>query len=141
MALEVKAYSSLTDLVKEIDNQIGSIREMLGGYLKMIEDLKEKVKRTKKFEETIFKLTGKQSTTPTTEFELAGLKIIVGAKPTEELSLIEDVVRVLQDRLTALQKIRKAVEPLLASGEEEGVASYIVQVVDGIPVKILVKMV
>lgn len=140
MALEIKTYSSIADLVKDIDDQIGVVREMLGGYLKMMEDLKEKAEKARKFEETIFKLTGKHPTTPTTEFELAGLKIVIGAKPTEELAAIEDVVRSLQDKLTALQKIRKAVEPLSTSGEEIGVASYLVQIVDGIPVKILIKM-
>lgn len=140
MALEVKTYSSISDLVKDIDNQISAVREMLGGYLKMIEDLREKAERIKKFEETILKLTGKRPTATTAEFELAGLKIIIGARPSEELSTIEDVVRVLQDKLTALQKVRKAVEPLLTSSEEAGVASYLVQIIDGIPVKILIKM-
>jgi len=141
LALEVKTYSSISDLVKDIDNQVNAVRELLGKYLKMMEDLREKVEKMKKFEETIFKLTGKRSTVPTAEFELAGLKIVVGVKPNEELSTIEDVVRALQDKLTALQKVRKAVEPLLASGEEVGVASYLVQIIDGIPVKILIKMV
>lgn len=141
MALEIKTYSSIADLVKDIDDQIGAVREMLSGYLKMMEDLREKANRMRKFEETILKLTGKHPATPTTELEIAGLKIVIGAKPTEELSAIEDVVRSLQDKLTALQKIRKAVEPLLTSGEEVGIASYLVQIVDGIPVKILVKMV
>ncbi|MEM1547081.1 MAG: hypothetical protein QXY40_08900 [Candidatus Methanomethylicia archaeon] len=140
MALEVKTYSSISDLVKDIDNQISIVREMLGGYLKMIEDLREKAEKIKKFEETILKLTGKRPTTTTAEFELAGLKIVVGARPSEELSTIEDVVRVLQDKLTALQKVRKAIEPLLTSSEEVGVASYLVQIIDGIPVKILIKM-
>jgi len=70
---------------------------------------------------------------------VGNLSVILDANPFHELTAIEDVVRSQQERLLALQKVRKALKWMDQLGDTEGL-KYIVVENDGVPEKILFKI-
>lgn len=70
---------------------------------------------------------------------MGNLSVILDANPFHELTAIEDVVRSQQERLLALQKVRKALKWMDQLGDTEGL-KYIVVENDGVPEKILFKI-
>ncbi|MEM0120081.1 MAG: hypothetical protein QW688_01395, partial [Thermoprotei archaeon] len=104
MSMELKAYKSVGDLIKELDDEVNRIKTILGEYLRRLDESRARVEKIRKAQEAIAKLTGgkTQATVKTTgsqTIDLMGLKVIVNVSPEEEAEVLEESVRTLQDKL------------------------------------------
>ncbi|HDD63665.1 MAG TPA: hypothetical protein ENF53_00685 [Thermoprotei archaeon] len=90
----------------------------------------------KKIEEAFSQLLGTKIG-GVNEIDLMGIKVIVGSRAVDELKVYEEVLLSLQERLEALMKARKVLEPLSkVIGEGEGI-SILLETLNGLPLKIL----
>jgi len=139
MVVEIREYERVADLVKPVDDQINKIRSLLGDYLRRLDEARVRIEKLNKVRSSLAKIVGGEVNVSqgSQEIDLMGLKIIVNPTPQDEISVYEEVVKDLQNRLTVLQRVKKALEPLSAMDVDVGVS---VLIRDEVPVKILVRL-
>jgi len=137
-SLELKSFNTPEELKKFLDDEIGRIRTLLGDYLRRLEENRIKAERLKKAQEAIVKLAGEKQVPSFEgrEIDLSGLKILVNPGLKQEMEVLEDVVKSLQDKLNIIQKIRKALDPLTSF--EEGIVTISTVMSDNIPIRIMI---
>jgi len=141
MVVELKEFTSAVDISKSIESQIAEAKSALGEYLRRLDDIRALAARSKKIREVVYKLAGKKTAIESSgEIIIGGLNLVLDANPFHELTAIEDVVRGQQEKLIELQKAREALKWVDQIGETEGV-KYLVLEIDGVPKKILLKIV
>jgi len=140
MVVELKEYDSASEMAKALEDEISRTKSLLGEYLRRLDDIRSLAEKSKKIREVVMKLAGKKAVQETLgEINVGNLSVILDANPFHELTAIEDVVRSQQERLLALQKVRKALKWMDQLGDTEGL-KYIVVENDGVPEKILFKI-
>jgi hypothetical protein len=139
-SLELKSFNTPEELKKFLDDEIGRIRTLLGDYLRRLEENRIKAERLKKAQEAIVKLAGEKQVPSFEgrEIDLSGLKILVNPGLKQEMEVLEDVVKSLQDKLNIIQKIRKALDPLTSF--EEGIVTISTVMSDNIPIRIMIHL-
>lgn len=121
---EIKEYSSPRQITEKIDKEIATTKTTLGEYLRQLDYIRhEATNATVKKRERIF---------------VNDIEIVVGAKPLNELTAIENVVRSHSQRLTTLKMTKESLELFAQSRHVEGI-KYLVFEKEGIPERILVK--
>ncbi len=141
MVDELKEYESLNEVVKALDDRIASTKNMLGQYLRRLDEIRVLAERSKKVREIVNKLAGKKTTSASTpgEITVGNMNVVLDANPYHELTAIEDAVRSQQDRLLLLQKAREGLNWTDQLEEAEGL-KFMVLERDGIPSRILLKI-
>jgi prefoldin subunit 5 len=143
--MELKTYKSVSDLIKELDDEVNRIKTVLGEYLRRLDESRAKVEKIKKAQEAIAKLTGGRGAQSPVKpvssqtIDLMGLKVIINVSPDEEAEALEESVRTLQDKLNVLQRVRKALEPLTTL--DEGGTAITAVMSDNVPTRLLLKVV
>ena len=136
---EIRTFNSVSEFIKALDDEIARLRSNLGTYLRDMDDARVKAERLKKLEETLRKLgAGKEKLVETRELDLGGLSVVINPTPVHDLKALEDVVKSIQDRLTALENIRRNIEPLQALEDLE--AKIEAYYKEGVPIKLFIKI-
>ncbi|MCD6510816.1 MAG: hypothetical protein J7L11_10585 [Thermoprotei archaeon] len=138
MAMDLLTFKTFSDFVKYIDSLIESTRQQLSEHLRHYDEIKTRAERIRSIEEVFSKILGARPEA-VNEIDLKGLKIVIGARPTDEERVLSEVIKSLQDRLNVLMRIRKLIEPLVRSlGETAGII-IMVETLNAIPIKVLLK--
>jgi len=138
LAMDLLTFKSLADFIKYIESLIESTRQQLSEHLRRYDEIKTRAERIRNIEEVFSKILGTKPEA-VNEIDLKGLKIIIGARPTDEERVLSEVIKSLQDRLNVLMRIRKLIEPLARSlGEMSGMI-IMVETMNAIPIKVLLK--
>lgn len=139
MVTEFREFTNISEMIKPIDEEISKVRNMLGDYLRKLDESKLKSEKIKKARTAISKIAGMEvEIAPSSkELDIMGLKIIVNPTPEDESLALEEIVKDLQERLTTLQRVRKSLEPLTTMDVEVGITALMK---DNIPVKIFVRL-
>jgi hypothetical protein len=133
-------YGSAVEIAEHIDTEIAHAKSALGGYLRMLDDVRTVAEKSKKLHDVVDKMSGrKQSTENPEQIDVNGLAIVLDATPLHELEALESVLRSHQERLLALQKAKDALAPLDQFGGTEGIR-YLVLEREGVPEQILLKI-
>jgi len=136
--MDLLTFKSLADFIKYIESLIESTRQQLSEHLRRYDEIKTRAERIRNIEEVFSKILGTKPEA-VNEIDLKGLKIIIGARPTDEERVLSEVIKSLQDRLNVLMRIRKLIEPLARSlGEMSGMI-IMVETMNAIPIKVLLK--
>lgn len=135
---ELKIFNSPDEFKKFLDDEIGRIRTLLGDYLRRLEEVRIKTDRFKKAQDALVKFAGEKQVTPyeSREIDLSGLKVFVNPSLRQETDTLEEMARGLQDKLNTIQRIRKALDPLISF--EEGIVTMSAVMADNIPTKIMI---
>jgi hypothetical protein len=140
MVVEIKEYTSATQIAETLDSQIAQTKSLLGEQLRKLDEIRLMAEKSKKVREVVMKLAGKKPGADNIgEIQVGSLMIILDANPFHELTAIESVVRSHQERLLTLQKAREALKWLDQLGDTEGLR-YLVVEADGVPERILFKL-
>ncbi|MEB3760323.1 MAG: hypothetical protein GSR72_02870 [Desulfurococcales archaeon] len=134
--LDIKRYSSVGDLIKELDAEITRLKGELGELLRRLESAKAKAEVLVKLENLLSTAGGGKL--GGTEIPLGQAKAIINPTPKQEFDILVDVVRSLQNRIIALERVRKDMDPLVRLGDIDLALEVIYE--NGIPSRILVKM-
>ncbi len=139
MAVTTIHLQSAEEFTKYIDQEIGQIKKTLGAYMKDIEEIRLRYEKLKKRYDAIKRLaTGTKDANmlnpETKQLEVAGFKVLMNPTAEYELSLMENVVASLQEKLNAFERSKELL-PLFSS--EEGMTVTMV-LDDGIPTGFMV---
>jgi len=130
-------FKNIDELFKYIDDEINRVRSLLSEYFRRLDELRIKVERIKKLEKSISSIAGGAiKSSEGKEIDLMGIKVVIDPSYEQEVNFIEEAAKSLQDRLTVLQKIRKAIEPLSTIED----ADIEVLIMNGVPVRIHIRI-
>jgi len=135
--IDIVKYNSVSDFFKDLDTKIVELRSQLGELLRRLENAKAKAEVLVKLESLLAE-TAAGGKLGGTEISLGQAKAIINPTPKQEFDILVDVVRSIQNRIVALERIRKDVEPLSKLGELDLTLEVVYE--NGLPTKILVKM-
>ncbi len=139
MSYDLLSFTSFTDFVEYLDNQIGQLKSKIEFLEKRYETLKSKADKVRKLETILSKLVGEQIRA-INEVDFMGIRVVVSARALDELVAVEETLAALKDTLAALTRVREVVSSFAKETEvEKGGLSLIVQTINGIPVKLLFK--
>ena len=140
MVVEIREYKSANEIVKMLNKEITRTRNILGEYLRRLDDIRLLAERSKKVRELVSKLAGKEAVQSASgDMVLGDLNVVVDASPFQELTAIEEAVRSQQDRLLMLQKASEDMKWADQIEDAEGI-EYIVLESSGMPTRILLKI-
>ena len=141
MVNELKEYESVNEIVKALDNNINLTKNMLGQYLRRLDEIRSLAERSKKVRDIVTKLAGKKAAAANTlgEITVGNLNVVLDANPFHELTAIEEAVRSQQDRLLLLQKAREGMKWVDQLEDADGL-KFMVLESDGVPARILLKI-
>jgi DNA repair exonuclease SbcCD ATPase subunit len=140
MVNELKEYDSVNEIVKALDDKINLTKNMLGEYLRRLDEIRALAERSKKVRDVVTKLAGKKAGVESTlgEITVGDLSVVLDANPFQELTAIEEAVKSQQERLLILQKAHDGMKWANQLEEAEGL-KFMVLETDGIPARILLK--
>lgn len=123
-----------------MDARIQDLERIRATLSQRYQELSVRAESIKKLEEALSRLIGSEIKS-IREVDFMGLRVVVEARVVDELNVIEEVLSSVNDTLTALKKVREVIEQLAKTvSSEEGLRiKLIVETVNGIPVRILLK--
>ena len=141
MVDQLREYVSLNEIVKALDDNINLTRNLLGQYLRRLDEIRALAERSKKVRDMVTKLAGKKATSSNTlgEITVGDLTVILEANAFHELTAIEEAVRSQQDRLLMLQKAREGMNWADQLEDADGL-KFMVLESEGVPTRILLRI-
>lgn len=141
MVEELKEYASANEMVKALDDKINLTKNMLGQYLRRLDEIRSLAERSKKVRDLVAKLAGKKDggANMIGEISVGDMNIVLDANPLHELSAIEVAVKSQQDRLLMLQKAREGMEWTDQLDYVDGIKFTVLES-NGVPARILLKL-
>ena len=138
MSYVLEEYDGFGQLLASIDNRIRDLQQKYNALSQRQQALSVQAERIKRLEEALSKLVGSEIKS-IREIDFMGLKVVVGARVVDELAVVEEVLTSVSDTLMALQKVRDVIDQLAKSvGESSGI-KILVEAVNGIPVRLLLR--
>jgi DNA-binding transcriptional regulator YbjK len=134
-------FNSFDELLRYIDAQIANLQKVISQLEQRYEAVKARAEKMRMIEKVLEDLMGEKLTT-LNEIDYMGLKVVVNARAVDELNVLEETLESQKDTLESLTSVREAIyklsSALSSSSETEGLP-IIVQMLNGIPVRILLK--
>lgn len=140
MSYSLLEFEGFGQLLEYVDARIQDLERIRATLSQRYQELSVRAESIKKLEEALSRLIGSEIKT-IREVDFMGLRVVVEARVVDELNVIEEVLSSVNDTLTALKKVREVIEQLAKTvSSEEGLRiRLIVETVNGIPVRILLK--
>jgi DNA-binding transcriptional regulator YbjK len=134
-------FNGFDELLRYIDAQIANLQKVISQLEQRYEAVKARAEKMRMIEKVLEDLMGEKLTT-LNEIDYMGLKVVVNARAIDELNVLEETLESQKDTLESLTSVREAIyklsSALSSSSETEGLP-IIVQMLNGIPVRILLK--
>lgn len=141
MSYNLYQFNSFDELLRYIDAQIANLQKVISQLEQRYEAVKARAEKMRMIEKVLEDLMGEKLTT-LNEIDYMGLKVVVNARAIDELNVLEETLESQKDTLESLTSVREAIyklsSALSSSSETEGLP-IIVQMLNGIPVRILLK--
>jgi len=137
MVSELREFNSLDELAKYIESKVDELRKKLADLLRIIEEVRIRAESEKKIRDLLTKLTSARVEAATVSVELKVARVVINPPATAELSALEQLAESINSKLTALQTLRKELEPLLTAALA---AKVIAVVIDDVPRQIVLKL-
>lgn len=141
MSYNLYQFSSFDELLKYVEAEIATIEDTLHRLEERYEIIKAKAERMRALEKVLEDLLGAQLSS-LNEVDYMGLKVVVNARAVDELKVLEETIESQRDSLEALSRVRDVLYKLSSTlSSEEGFSgiTVLVQTMNGVPVKILLK--
>ncbi|WP_425277384.1 hypothetical protein [Staphylothermus marinus] len=133
----VKEFSSFADLIKNIDEELNTLKQQLADYLRRLEDIRAKSEQERRLRELLKNLTGEEQTSKGKVVDLKDVKLYVNPDAEQEATVMEEIIDRINKTIQSLQSIRKALEPL---SNVEVEAKIVVVYKEGVPSSIILKL-
>ncbi len=137
MSFVVREYSSVSEFIKSIDDELNDLRKILGELLRRLEELRVKAEQEKKLKELLAKLGGGTPPTQSNVIELKNVRLMLNPSPEQEVSALEQAIESINNKVVQLQAIRKDLEVLSGSSLEIKVQAIYF---DGLPKIVILRM-
>ena len=122
MTVTVSFFNSVPELSKYVEDAIIQTKADLGTHLSQTEEVRKRYEKSRKRYDTLKKLTGGKQEIPkdTKQMEVAGFKVLVNPSADYELTLMEEAVSTLQEKLDAFEKAKELFPVLTDEGLKIG---------------------
>lgn len=144
MAVEIRTYNSINDLIGAMDEEVARSKSQLGEYLRKFDEIRFLAERSRRLRETLLKAVGsKERQTMMDGVKIGEITVVLDVRPEHELTVLEEAVKSYQERILTLQKARESLKGFEMAREEADEVKGIVCTVlenNGIPQRILVKL-
>ncbi len=137
MSFVVREYSSVSEFIKSIDDELNDLRKVLGELLRRLEELRVKAEQEKKLKELLAKLGGGTPSAQSNVIELKNVRLMLNPSPEQEVSALEQAIESINNKVVQLQAIRKDLEVLSGSSLEIRVQAIYF---DGLPKIVILRM-
>ena len=137
MSFVIREFSSVSEFIKSIDDELTELRRTLSELLRRLEELRIKAEQERKLKELLLKIKGTGTSPETNTVELKNIKIILNPSPEQEVASLQQAIENINNRIVQLQGIRKDLEVL--SGTELEVKLEVI-CVNGLPRVVLLRM-
>lgn len=108
MAITVTFFDNVDDLAKHVDQSIADTKAALGYHTQHIEETRKRYEKSKKRLDGFKKLGGKADhLKDTKQVEVAGFRVLINPSAEYELTIMEEAITSIQDRLTAFEKAKQ----------------------------------
>lgn len=140
MAYNLLQFNSFEELLRYIDSQIAALQKSISALQQRYEAVRAKAERVRAIERVLEDLLGEKLPS-LNEIDYMGLKLVINARAIDELTVLEEVLESQRDSLEALKSIRELLSRLESSGlaSEAGGFAILVETLNGIPMRILLK--
>ncbi len=138
MSIVVREFNSIGEFIKSVDDELSEMRRKLGELLRRLEELRVKVEQERKIKSILSKLGAAASaSTQSNIVELKTIKLIMNPTAEQEVSALEQVVEMLNNKITQLQAIKKDLDVLGGMDIEVKLTAIYI---DGLPKNILIRI-
>jgi alanyl-tRNA synthetase len=122
MTIMVSFFNSISEFTKFVEQTITETKAALGTHMAHIEEVRKRYDKTRKRYDTLKKLTGGKQDVPrdTKQLDVAGFKVLVNPMAEYELTLLEEAISTLQDKLNVFEKTREMFPVLTDEGMKIG---------------------
>jgi len=138
VSIVVREFNNIGEFIKSVDDELSEMRRKLGELLRRLEELRVKVEQERKIKSILSKLGAATSaSTQSNVVELKTIKLIMNPTAEQEVSALEQVVEMLNNKITQLQAIKKDLDVLGGMDIEVKLTAIYM---DGLPKNILIKI-
>ncbi len=137
MSIVVREFNSIGEFIKSVDDELSEMRRKLGELLRRLEELRVKVEQERKIRSILSKLGAASASTQSNVVELKTIKLIMNPTAEQEVSALEQVVEMLNNKITQLQAIKKDLDVLGGMDIEVKLTAIYI---DGLPKNILIRI-
>ncbi|MDT7902803.1 MAG: hypothetical protein RQ838_01910 [Caldivirga sp.] len=134
--LEVMYFTSLSEFMNYLDNQVKTLEDNVNLIEKNIAQLEPRLAGFQSLLGVIKKLVGKENILLTPAIEITGLKIVIDPNPIDEYDTLKESLDAMKDKLTVLRKVRELIRILVTTAKLD--VPVLVQMRAGVPVKVLI---
>jgi hypothetical protein len=108
VTINVEFFESISEFKKHVDATISETNKTLGVTLQRTEEIRKRYDAKKKDVNSLLKLPGKKDIREDTkQMEVASFKILINPSPDYELTLIEESVSSLQEKIESFEKTKE----------------------------------
>jgi hypothetical protein len=108
VAVTVTFFESVPDFKRHVDETIAETKTTLGMTLQKTEEVRKRYEVAKKHFDSLRKLSGKKDVPKDTkQMEVATFKILINPSADYELTLMEESVSSLQEKLESFEKTKE----------------------------------
>jgi hypothetical protein len=136
MTAYIRIFSSVSELLSSLDDDIAESKKYLGELLRIIEALRVRAENEKALTNLLSKLGVNIGKKQSTVINLKNLKIIVNPSTEEELTALEMLAEYISRRIKTLQDIKKELESFASINVE---ARFEAVYIDGVLKEVYIK--
>jgi len=137
MVSEIRSFQTLKELLDYVNEEIKIVGEAIRRHQIMLEEATRRIEAYKRISGTIISSERAINVERGQEIDFHGIGIMINPNPEGEVEVIEEVLKKLNDRLTGLYKVRKALE-LLGIDPSAKINCQVV-IIDDCPKKLIIK--
>ena len=128
------------DLVNYISKRINELEETLKDITERYSKVKLRAERLLEIEKLFNEILGVKLSN-IREMDIKGVRVVMDARPTDEVKVYEEVIASLQEKIDVLRRIHEEViSPLVERLKTYENITFVVEVSNDIPTRILIKL-
>ena len=140
MSLSLLVFDKPEDLVNYISKRINELEETLKDITERYSKVKLRAERLLEIEKLFNEILGVKLSN-IREMDIKGVRVVMDARPTDEVKVYEEVIASLQEKIDVLRRIHEEViSPLVERLKTYENITFVVEVSNDIPTRILIKL-
>lgn len=138
--MSLVVFDKPEDLLEYLSNRINELESILKRLTEEYSKVKLRAEKLLEIEKLFNEVLGVRLSN-IREMDIKGVKVVMDARPTDEVKVYEEVIASLQERIDVLRRIHEEViSPLVERLKTYENISFLVEISNDIPMRILIKL-
>jgi len=140
LSLSLLVFDKPEGLLEYVSRRISELENTLRELNERYTEVKIRAERLLEIEKLFNEILGVKLSN-IREMDIKGVRVVMDARPTDEVKVYEEVIASLQERIDVLKRIhREVISPLVERLKTYENISFIVEVSNDIPTRILIRL-